>query len=168
MYVTATWNKVYALDAKTGEQLWGFDPMIDKEQAAKGCCDVVNRGVAIWGDSVFTATMDGRLISLNAKTGEKNWDVNTIDKSKPYTISGAPRIIDGRVIIGNGGAELGVRGYVSAYDAETGKKLWRFYTVPGNPANGFEWKWPPKRGPANTGPQVVVVQRGIQWRMTLS
>jgi len=138
MYVTATWNRVHALDAKTGKQLWGFDPMIDKEQASKACCDVVNRGVAIWGDSVFTGTMDGRLISLNAKTGKKHWDVNTIDKSKPYTISGAPRIIDGKVIIGNGGAELGVRGYVSAYDAETGKKLWRFYTVPGNPADGFE------------------------------
>ena len=138
MYATATWNIVYALDARTGEMLWSFDPVVDKEQAAKGCCDVINRGVAIWGDSVFTATMDGRLISLDAKTGAKNWDVNTIDKSKPYTISGAPRIIDGRVIIGNGGAELGVRGYVSAYAAESGEMLWRFFTVPGNPTDGFE------------------------------
>jgi quinohemoprotein ethanol dehydrogenase len=138
MYVTATWNKVHALDAKTGERLWSFDPVIDKEQAAKGCCDVINRGVAIWGDSVFTGTMDGRLISLNAKTGDINWDINTIDKTKPYTISGAPRIIDGKVIIGNGGAELGVRGYISAYAADTGELLWRFYTVPGNPENGFE------------------------------
>lgn len=138
MYVTATWNKVYALDALTGEQLWSFDPKIDKEQAAKGCCDVINRGVAIWGDAVFTATMDGRLISLNAQTGAQNWDINTIDKTKPYTISGAPRIIDGKVIIGNGGAELGVRGYVSAYAVDNGELLWRFYTVPGNPADGFE------------------------------
>ncbi|MBL4670889.1 MAG: PQQ-dependent dehydrogenase, methanol/ethanol family [Arenicella sp.] len=138
MYVTATWNKVHALDAKTGQHLWSFDPEIDKEQAAKGCCDVINRGVAIWGDSVFTATMDGRLISLDAKTGDTNWDINTIDKTKPYTISGAPRIIDGKVIIGNGGAELGVRGYITAYAAETGKQLWRFYTVPGNPEDGFE------------------------------
>jgi len=138
MYATATWNKVYALDARSGELLWAFDPKIDKEQAAKGCCDVINRGVAIWGDAVFTATMDGRLISLNAKTGKPNWDINTIDKAKPYTISGAPRIINGMVIIGNGGAELGVRGYVSAYAADTGDMVWRFYTVPGNPANGFE------------------------------
>ena len=138
IYVTATWNKVHALDAKTGQNLWSFDPQIDKEQAAKGCCDVINRGVAIWGNSVFTATMDGRLISLDAKTGVTNWDINTIDKTKPYTISGAPRIIDGKVIIGNGGAELGVRGYITAYAADSGKQLWRFYTVPGNPEDGFE------------------------------
>lgn len=138
MYVTATWNKVHALDAKTGVLLWSFDPVIDKEQAAKGCCDVINRGVAIWGNAVFTGTMDGRLISLDAKTGDKNWDINTVDKTKPYTISGAPRIIDGNVIIGNGGAELGVRGYISAYAADTGEQLWRFYTVPGNPEKGFE------------------------------
>ena len=138
MYVTSTWNRVHALDAKTGVKKWSFDPVIDKEQAAKGCCDAINRGVAIWGDSVFMGTMDGRLISLNAKTGKQNWDINTIDKTKPYTISGAPRIIDGKVIIGNGGAELGVRGYISAYAADSGKQLWRFYTVPGNPADGFE------------------------------
>lgn len=138
MYVTSTWNIVHALDAKTGDKIWSFDPIVDKAQGAKGCCDVVNRGVAIWGDSVFTATIDGRLISLNAKTGDKNWDINTIDKSKPYTITGAPRIIKGKVLIGNGGAELGVRGYISAYNADTGKQIWRFYTVPGNPADGFE------------------------------
>lgn len=138
MYVTSTWNIVYALNARTGEQLWSFNPQVDKEQAAKGCCDAVNRGVAIWGDDIFTGTIDGRLISLDAKTGQKNWDINTIDKSKPYTITGAPRIINGNVLIGNGGAELGVRGYISAYDAQTGEQLWRFYTVPGNPEDGFE------------------------------
>ncbi|MFT5655182.1 MAG: quinohemoprotein ethanol dehydrogenase [Arenicella sp.] len=138
IYVTSTWNIVHALDARSGETLWTFDPIVDKAQGAKGCCDVVNRGVAVWGDSVFTATIDGRLISLDAKTGEKNWDVNTVDKSKPYTITGAPRIVKGKVIIGNGGAELGVRGYISAYDVDSGKMLWRFFTVPGNPADGFE------------------------------
>lgn len=138
MYVTSTWNIVHAMDARTGEQLWTFDPVVDKEQAAKGCCDAVNRGVAIWGDQVFTATIDGRLIALDAKTGTKNWDILTIDKSMPYTITGAPRVIKGKVIIGNGGAELGVRGYFSAYDAKTGEMDWRFFTVPGNPANGFE------------------------------
>ena len=138
IYVTSTWNIVHALDARTGAKLWDFDPVVDKAQGALGCCDVVNRGVAIWGDDVFTATIDGRLISLNAKTGAKNWDVNTIDKSKPYTVTGAPRIVNGKVIIGNGGAELGVRGYITAYAADSGKQLWRFYTVPGNPADGFE------------------------------
>jgi len=138
MYVTSTWNVVHALDARNGEKVWGFDPEVDKSQASNGCCDMVNRGVALWGNSVFTATLDGRLISLDAKSGKVNWDVNTIDKSKPYTITGAPRIIKGKVIIGNGGAELGVRGYISAYDATSGELAWRFYTVPGNPADGFE------------------------------
>ncbi|MGJ8563341.1 MAG: PQQ-dependent dehydrogenase, methanol/ethanol family [Alphaproteobacteria bacterium] len=138
MYVTSTWNVVHAMDAKTGAPIWTFAPDIDKVQASNACCDIVNRGVAIWGNAVFTATIDGRLIALDAKTGEKLWDVLTIDKSKPYTITGAPRVIKGKVIIGNGGAELGVRGYVSAYDAKSGDMDWRFYTVPGNPADGFE------------------------------
>lgn len=138
MYVTSTWNVVHAMDAKTGAPLWTFEPEIDKVQASNACCDIVNRGVAIWGDRIYTATIDGRLIALNAKTGEKIWDILTIDKSKPYTITGAPRVVKGNVIIGNGGAELGVRGYISAYDAETGEMKWRFYTVPGNPEDGFE------------------------------
>ncbi|NND81791.1 MAG: PQQ-dependent dehydrogenase, methanol/ethanol family [Gammaproteobacteria bacterium] len=138
MYVTSTWNIVHALDARSGAKIWSYDPAVDKEQAAYGCCDAVNRGVAIWGDSVFTGTLDGRLISLNAKNGAVNWDVNTIDKSQPYTITGAPRIVDGKVFIGNGGAELGVRGYMSAYSVADGALLWRFHTVPGNPADGFE------------------------------
>ncbi len=134
MYVTATWNIVYALDAKTGAEIWSFDPEVDRSRASIMCCDVVNRGVAIWGDKIYTGTIDGRLIALKAKTGDKIWDVNTIDKSKPYSITGAPRIVKGKVIIGNGGAEFGVRGYVSAYDAETGRIVWRFYTVPGDPS----------------------------------
>jgi quinohemoprotein ethanol dehydrogenase len=138
MYVTGSWNIVHALDARTGAALWSFDPEVDKSRAAVMCCDIVNRGVAIWGDKVFTGTIDGRLIALNAKTGAKIWDVNTIDKSKPYSITGAPRIVKGKVLIGNGGAEFGVRGYLTAYDADTGKQQWRFYTVPGDPADGFE------------------------------
>ena len=138
MYVTSTWNIVSALDARTGKELWVYEPEIDKAQAGYACCDAVNRGVAIWGDKVFTATIDGRLVALNAKTGDVVWDKLTIDKTKPYTMTGAPRVVDGKVIIGNGGAELGVRGYVSAYDVDDGEMIWRFYTVPGNPENGFE------------------------------
>lgn len=138
MYVTSTWSVVHAMDARTGEPLWVYEPEIDRSQAAYACCDVVNRGVAIWGDQIFVATIDGRLISLDSKTGTVLWDVQTVDKSKPYTITGAPRVIKGKVIIGNGGAELGVRGYVGAYDAKTGEQLWRFYTVPGNPEEGHE------------------------------
>ncbi|MGD9800363.1 MAG: PQQ-dependent dehydrogenase, methanol/ethanol family, partial [Parvularculaceae bacterium] len=138
MYVTGSWNVVHAINAKTGEPIWSFDPDVDKSRASVMCCDIVNRGVAIWGGKVFAGTMDGRLIALNAKTGAKIWDVNTIDASKPYSITGAPRVVKGKVLIGNGGAEYGVRGYISAYDANTGAMAWRFYTVPGNPADGFE------------------------------
>jgi len=98
MYVTSTWNIVSALDARTGEELWIYEPEIDKVQAANACCDAVNRGVAIWGDKVFTATIDGRLVALDTKTGKVLWDKLTIDKSKPYTMTGAPRVIDGKVI----------------------------------------------------------------------
>jgi len=140
MYTTSAWSVVYALDAKTGKELWTYDPEVPKSVGAVACCDVVNRGVAAWGDKIYVGTVDGRLVALDAKTGKEIWDVNTIDRSQPYTITGAPRIIKGNVIIGNGGAELGVRGYVTSYDAETGKQLWRFYTVPGDPAKGFEDK----------------------------
>ena len=127
-----------AYDAATGKPLWAYDPEVPGEWAVNACCDVVNRGVAVWEGKVFVGSFDGRLIALDAATGRELWDVNTIDRTKPYTITGAPRVVKGKVIIGNGGAEFGVRGYVSAYDAETGELAWRFYTVPGNPADGFE------------------------------
>ena len=138
MFITAPWSMVFALDAKTGEEIWSFDPEVDKAWARNACCDVVNRGAAVWDDQVIFATIDGRLISLNKESGSVNWDVLTIDKSKPYTITGAPRIINGKIIIGNGGAEYGVRGYISAYDVKDGTMLWRFFTVPGNPDEPFE------------------------------
>jgi quinohemoprotein ethanol dehydrogenase len=133
MFTTGSWSVVYALDAKTGEELWKYDPEVPGEWGRKACCDVVNRGVAVWKGRVYFGTLDGRLIALDAKTGKPVWDINTIDRSKPYTITGAPRIVKGRVIIGNGGAELGTRGYVTAYDADTGRQLWRFFVVPGDP-----------------------------------
>ncbi len=145
MYVSGNWNVVYALDAKTGELLWKFDPKVPKEWGKMACCDVVNRGVALWEGKVITGTLDGRLIALDAKTGQKMWDTLTLpkylDKNYPYTITGAPRVFKNKVIIGNGGAEYGVRGFVSAYDVNTGELAWRFYTVPGNPADGFENEW---------------------------
>ena len=138
LYVSTALSKVIAYNATTGEPLWDYDPHVPGGWAVKACCDVVNRGVAVWEGKVFVGTIDGRLVALDAATGKPLWDVNTIDRSKPYTITGAPRVVKGHVLIGNGGAELGVRGYVSAYNADTGKLDWRFYTVPGNPANGFE------------------------------
>ena len=138
IYATRPWSSVFALDARTGEQLWNFDPQVDKSMGWKACCDVVNRGVALYEGKVFVGALDGRLIALDAKTGAVLWEVLTVDPARPYTITGAPRVADGKVIIGNGGAELGSRGYVTAYDATTGAELWRFWVVPGNPADGFE------------------------------
>jgi PQQ-dependent dehydrogenase (methanol/ethanol family) len=138
MFTTGAWSRVYALDAKTGELLWQYDPKVPPEWAVHACCDVVNRGVAIWQGSIFVGTLDGRLISLDAKNGTVNWTVQTTDPEQPYTITGAPRVINGKVIIGNGGAEYGVRGYVSAYDAVSGAMDWRFFTVPGDPSEPFE------------------------------
>jgi len=138
MYVSTAWSMVQAYDAGTGKQLWDFDPQVPRDTLVKGCCDAVNRGVAAWGGKVFVGTLDGRLIAVDAKSGKQVWSTVTVDQSKPYTITGAPRVVKGLVLIGNGGGELGVRGYISAYDAATGEMRWRFYTVPGNPAQGFE------------------------------
>ncbi|RLU01401.1 MAG: PQQ-dependent dehydrogenase, methanol/ethanol family [Ketobacter sp.] len=138
MFSTAAWSIVYAHDARNGKLIWKYDPEVPKAWGAKACCDAVNRGAALWEGRVYVGTLDGYLVALDAGTGKELWKVNTIDRDKPYTITGAPRIVKGKVIIGNGGAEYGVRGYVTAYDANTGKQAWRFYTVPGNPADGFE------------------------------
>jgi quinohemoprotein ethanol dehydrogenase len=138
MYSTSAWSKVQAIDAATGKLLWQYDPKVPGETGAKACCDVVNRGVAIWKGRVYVGTLDGRLVALDAKTGKEAWSVVTVDQTKKYTITGAPRIVKGKVLIGNGGAEFGVRGYISAYDADDGKQLWRFYTVPGDPSQPVE------------------------------
>ena len=136
MYVTSAWSIVHALDARTGQRLWVYDPKVDRAVGAKACCDVVNRGVAAYAGKVFVGVIDGRLVAIDARSGTAVWQVVTVDQSQPYTITGAPRAANGLVYIGNGGAEYGVRGYVSAYDTETGALKWRFYTVPGDPAKG--------------------------------
>jgi len=130
MYVTSAWSVVYALDAKTGAEKWVYDPAVDRAVGVKACCDVVNRGVAVYDGKVYVGVIDGRLEALNAETGEVVWSKVTVDQSLPYTITGAPRVVNGKVLIGNGGAELGVRGYLSAYDTSSGDLVWRFYTVP--------------------------------------
>jgi alcohol dehydrogenase (cytochrome c)/quinohemoprotein ethanol dehydrogenase len=138
MYFTTAWSKVFAVKAATGEKLWSYDPKVPPEWAVNACCDVVNRGVAVWRGKVFVGSLDGRLAALDAATGKVVWETLTIDREFRYTITGAPRVVKGKVLIGNGGAEMGVRGYISAYDAEAGKLAWRFYTVPGDPAKPFE------------------------------
>jgi PQQ-dependent dehydrogenase (methanol/ethanol family) len=138
LYVSTAWSKVYALDARTGAQLWQYDPQVPDAWASKVCCGLKNRGVAAWDGKIYVGTLDGRLVALDARTGRVAWSVLTIDAAWRYAITGAPRVAKGMVLIGNAGAEYGVRGYLSAYDAETGRLLWRFYTVPGEPAIGFE------------------------------
>ncbi len=138
IYTTGSWSMVFANNATTGELLWFYDPQVPRNWAVHGCCDVVNRGVAYQDGHLFFGTFDGRLISLNAADGSVRWEVQTTDRERPYTITGAPRIIKDKVLIGNGGAEFGVRGYISAYHVDSGDMQWRFYTIPGNPADGFE------------------------------
>lgn len=133
MYTTGSWSIVFAIDARTGKQLWKWDPKVPHSAGAKACCDVVNRGVAVYKGRVYVGTLDGRLAALDAATGALVWQVVTVDQTKPYTITAAPRVVKGKVLIGNGGGEYGMRGYFSAYDAATGKMAWRFYTVPGDP-----------------------------------
>jgi quinohemoprotein ethanol dehydrogenase len=138
IYTTGSWSVVYAIDARSGNVLWTYDPAVPRTRARLFCCDVVNRGAAIYRGKVYVGTLDGRLVAIDATSGTRVWETLTVDQSKPYSITGAPRIANGLVLIGNGGAELGVRGYVSAYDAERGTLAWRTYTVPGDPSLGFE------------------------------
>ena len=139
MFFTSTWSRVHAVDAVTGEEIWSYDPEVPGEWARWACCDVVNRGVAVYEGRVYVGSLDGRLIALDAATGTLVWEVDTLmDRERPYTITGAPRAARGKVFIGNGGAEYGVRGYVTAYDAKTGEEAWRFFTVPGDPSLPFE------------------------------
>jgi PQQ-dependent dehydrogenase (methanol/ethanol family) len=138
IYTTSSWSVVHAIDARTGQPLWRYDPEVPRRYGGLACCDVVNRGVALYQGRVLVGTLDGRLVALDARSGAVLWSVVTVDQSKPYTITMAPRVVKGHVIIGNGGAEFGVRGYVSAYDVTSGRLVWRFYTVPGNPRLGFE------------------------------
>jgi quinohemoprotein ethanol dehydrogenase len=133
LYVTTAWSKVYAVDGKSGKTLWQFDPKVNGPHAARNCCDVVNRGAAVYQGKVFVATFDGRLIALDAGTGKQLWSTATFDSDSMYAISGAPRVGAGLVFIGNSGGEFGGRGYVSAYKADSGELAWRFYTVPGEP-----------------------------------
>lgn len=138
IYVSTAWSKVYAFDAHNGKKLWEYDPKTPGQWIVNVCCGIVNRGIAAWKGKIYIGTLDGRLVAIDAKTGKQVWSVQTTDKAKHYSITGAPRVAKGMVLIGESGGEFGVRGYLSAYDAETGKLDWRFYTVPGNPKDGFK------------------------------
>jgi quinohemoprotein ethanol dehydrogenase len=163
MYFTTSWSKVFAVKAATGEKIWSYDPKVPPEWAAIACCDVVNRGVAVWQGRVFVGTLDGRLVALNAASGTPVWETLTIDPKYPYTITGAPRVVKGKVLIGNGGAEYGVRGYISAYDAAFGKMVWRFYTIPGDPSPPLESSILEKAAKTWTGPSPKLPGGGTVW-----
>jgi len=140
LYGTAAFSFVFALDAATGDEIWQWDPAIPHEDdgGPHSCCGDVNRGVALDDDKVFVGLLDGRLVALDRRDGSVRWTTQTTPPGSDYTITGAPRVVGNAVVIGNGGAEYGVRGYVTAYDVDTGGQLWRTHTVPGNPADGFE------------------------------
>jgi len=138
LYDISAWDVTYAFDVKSGALLWSYDPHVPREWGRYACCEPVSRGLAWWEGHVIIATLDGRLISLDARTGQPVWSAQTFGKEEPYSITGAPRVFDDAVVIGNGGADFGARGFVSAWDARTGAFRWRFYIVPGDPAKGFE------------------------------
>ena len=140
IFISTAWSMVKAYDAATGKQLWAYDPKVPRETLVRACCDAVNRGVALYGDKVYVGALDGRLIALNARSGKPVWSVRAVPNQSDYTITGAPRIVKGRVVIGEGGSEYRARGYLAAFDAQTGKLVWKFHTVPGDPKKGFENK----------------------------
>lgn len=165
LYATGPRSFVFALDARTGREIWHWDPAIPDERdgGPNVCCGDVNRGVAVYGDKVFVGLLDGKLVALNRESGQVEWAVQTTPRGSDFSITGAPRVVKGNVIIGNGGAEYGVRGYVTAYDAATGKQAWRFYTVPGNPAEGFESEAMRKAAETWTGEWWKIGGGGTVW-----
>lgn len=140
LYTTTAWSMVKAYDAATGKLLWSYDPEVPREKLVDVCCDAVNRGVAVYKGRVYVGTLDGYLVALNADDGKVLWKKLTIPQGSHMAITGAPRVVKGKVLIGSAGAEYITRGYLAAYDAETGNEAWRFYTVPGDPTKPFEGK----------------------------
>ncbi|WP_336517753.1 PQQ-dependent dehydrogenase, methanol/ethanol family [Pollutibacter soli] len=139
MYTSGAWGFVYALDAKTGKEIWRYDPNVDASYGRRACCDVVNRGVAVWKGKVYVGTLDGYMVCLNAADGKELWRKDSFtDRTKAYTITSAPQVAGNIVMIGNSGGEYGVRGYITAYDLNSGEQKWRFFIVPGDPKFPYE------------------------------
>jgi hypothetical protein len=151
LVVTTPWSKAYAYDAKTGEFKWKYDPQVRREVAATSlCCNIANRGVAYWNGKFIWGTLDGRLVAVDAKSGKRVWEAQTTNPDDAMSITGAPRIANGIVFIGQAGAEFHQRGFFSGWDADTGKKLWHWWAVPGDPAKGFEQPQPELEWAAKT------------------
>jgi len=150
MYITAPQNHAFAVDVRTGRPLWHYERALPKTMSL--CCGPQNRGMAALGDKVFMGTLDAHVVALDAKTGRVRWDIAAAEADKGYSFTGAPLAVKDKVIIGVAGGEYGIRGFIDAYDAETGKRAWRFYTIPGEGEKGNDtWagdSW--KRGGAPT------------------
>src|SRR5581483_958556 len=140
LYSIGPWSVVYAVDLRTGKELWHQDPDVNLQVwQSRICCGVVNRGIALYEGKVIAPVVDGRLRALDVATGKILWETRVSPENMPYTITMAPRVVKGgRVIIGVSGGEYAVRGFFAAFDVETGKLQWRFYTVPGDPSQPFE------------------------------
>src|SRR5262245_49058021 len=151
-YGITTWSVVYAVDARTGKQLWKWDPEVNRPALQlKICCGVVSRGVALYEGKVIAPIIDGRLVALDAATGKPVWESRVAYPQEQYTLTMAPRVAKGKVLIGASGSEYPVRGFVDAFDANTGQKAWRFYTVPGDPKKPFENEAMRKAAPTWSG-----------------
>jgi len=161
MYTSGVQGRAYALEPATGRLLWQFEPQVDGKVNRSACCDQVNRGVAVWQGKVYVAAFDGQLYALDARDGKPLWQVDTIvDHQRGYSVTGAPQVAGQVVVIGNGGSEFDARGYVSAYDLNTGKMAWRFFTVPGDQA-----QLPANLGPANKAMEIAgKTWKGQDWK----
>lgn len=138
LYGSLTWNVMFAVDARTGRLKWRWDPEIPEDTVRGMCCDPVNRGVALYNGKVYQGMLDGSVVALDQETGQVVWRTQDTDPDSDMTLTSALRVVRGKVIVGSSGADFGARGYFSAYDAETGQRVWRFYTVPGDPSKPFE------------------------------
>jgi quinohemoprotein ethanol dehydrogenase len=139
LYGITTWSVVFALDARTGRELWRWDPEINQPAVRpKICCGIVNRGIALYNGMVYVAANDGRLFALDALNGKPVWETRVAYPQDNYTLTMAPRAAGGKIVIGASGGDRPTRGFFDAYDATTGQRAWRFYTVPGNPSQPFE------------------------------
>ena len=141
LFVSADESRVFAIDARTGAQKWKYDPKIPDEAERVYCCGSINRGVALYGDLVFVGTMDARMVALNRETGAVAWETEVIDWRQGYSITGAPLVVKDMVLTGVAGGEFGIRGFVKAFDANTGEPRWTAYTIPGPGEPGNE-TWP--------------------------
>ena len=156
LYGILPWDVMFAVDARTGKTKWRWDPDVPHEHISGLCCGPVNRGMAIYNGRVYAGLLDGRVVAVDQETGKLIWSTQDTVPGGDTILTSAVRVVKGKLIVGSSGADQGMRGYFSAYDAETGKRVWRFYTVPGDPSKPFEhpeleaaaktwtgewWKW---------------------------